>query len=126
MKSKIFKIIWIISLVMPIIAYLIVNKKSYDVYNSINYLALIILEIINILFGIFLFLKKENKMLYIIYVIFIIITLIIPIYHNGNLYAPTGPGSELMGVAFKERYLNIYGINIIGLTEYMPIQMKEF
>ena len=116
MKNKIFKIIWIIGIISSVITFLIiniVNRNNYEIYNTTNYLTLIILEIINLTFGILLFKKTDSKLLYIIYSVFIIITLLIPIYHNGNTYVPTGPRSELMGIAFKERYINMYGINII-------------
>ncbi len=116
MKNKIFKIIWIIGIISSVITFFvinIVNRNYYEIYNTTNYLVLMILEIINFVLGILLFKKSDSKLLYIIYTIFIIITLLIPIYHNGNTYAPTGPGSEFMGIAFKERYINMYGINII-------------
>ena len=116
MKNNIIKIIWCISIIIEVIVFIMVNfvyKDTYEIYNSTNYLLLIIIEIINIIFGILLFKKSESKLVFILYTIFIIITLFIPIYHNGNTYAPTGPDSYLMGLAFEERYLNIYGINII-------------
>ena len=121
MKNKIFKTIWIIGIISSVITFFIINiinKNNYEIYNTTNYLMLIILEIINFIFGILLFKKSDSKLLYIIYTIFIIITLLIPIYHNGNTYAPVGLGSELMGIAFKERYINMYGINIIKFIKY--------
>lgn len=129
MKNKIFKIIWIISFIIPTITFLIVNiikKGTYEVYYSTNYLVLIIFGIINIIFGILLFKKEVKNLILMLYIIFIIITLFTPVYHNVNTYAPTGPRSELMGLAFNERYLNAYGININKLTSYMPIFMKNF
>ena len=129
MKNKIFKILWIISLLIPIITFLFVNiikRKTYQIYNSTNYLGLIIYFILNILFGFLFFKNYKNKIIYILYITFIIFTLCVPIYHNGNMYAPTGPRSNLMGVAFQERYLNVYGINIIRLTSNMPIAIKDF
>ena len=115
MKNKLFKILWCISIIVAIIVFIIVGivrKNSYDVYNSINYILLAIIEIINLLFGFLFFKKTENKIVYGFYIIFIVITLLIPIYHNGYTYAPTGPRSYLMGLALKAKYLNIYGINI--------------
>ena len=115
MKNKLFKILWCISIIVAIIVFVIVGivrKNSYDVYNSINYILLAIIEIINLLFGFLFFKKTENKIVYGFYIIFIIITLLIPIYHNGYTYAPTGPRSYLMGLALEAKYLNIYGINI--------------
>lgn len=120
MKNKIFKIIWYISIIIEVIVFIAVNfvyKDTYKIYNSTNYLLLIIIEVINIIFGILLFKKSESKLVFILYTIFIIITLFIPIYHNGNTYAPTGPKSYLMGLAFEDRYLNIYGINIVRLIK---------
>lgn len=66
-----------------------------------------------------LFFRKNNttKSYMIIYLIFILIIFFIPIYHNENSYPPTGPNSNVMGLAFKERYLNIYGVNIIKIIE---------
>lgn len=121
-KNKLFKIMWIISMIVEILVFIMVNfiyKNTYEVYNSTNYLALAAIELINIIFGILLFNKKNNKLIKILYIVFIIITFFIPIYHNGDTYAPTGPGSELMGLAFKERYLNVYGINIIRIFEFI-------
>jgi len=116
MKKNIFKIIWIISLIIEIIVFIKVDfvyKDTYEIYNSTNYVVLLIIEIINVIFGVLLFKNKENKLIYVLYVIFAIIIVFIPIYHNGNTNAPTGPDSYLMGLAFEERYLDVYGINII-------------
>ncbi len=115
MKNKLFKILWCISIIVAIIVFVIVGivrKNSYDVYNSINYILLAIIEIINLLFGFLFFKKTENKIVYVFYIIFIGITLLIPIYHIGYTYAPTVPRSYLMGLALEAKYLNIYGINI--------------
>ena len=92
MKNKLFKIMWIISMIIEILVFIMVNfiyKNTYEVYNSTNYLALAVIELINIIFGILLFNKKDNKLIKILYIVFIIITFLIPIYHNGNTYAPT-------------------------------------
>lgn len=120
MKNKIFKVIWCVSIIIEVIVFIIVNfvyKDTYEVYNSTNYLVLVIIETVNIIFGILLFKKSESKLVFILYTLFILITLFIPIYHNGNTYAPTGPKSYLMGVAFEERYLNVYGINIVRIIK---------
>ena len=120
MKKTILKIFWLVNIIIEVVIFLIVNfayKDTYEVYNSTNYLVLIIIEIVNIIFGILLLRKSESKIVFILYIIFVIITLFIPIYHNGNTYAPTGQDSHLMGLAFKERFLNIYGINIIKLIK---------
>ena len=129
MKNKIFKIAWTISFIIPIITFIIVNiikKNTYEVYESTNFLLLIIFTIINITFGVLLFKNNVKNLIYILYIVFIITTLFLPIYHIGNTYAPTGLRSEFMGLAFDERYLNIYGINIIKFTSYIPIFMKKF
>ncbi len=104
-------------MIVEVLVFIMVNfiyKNTYDIYNSTNYLALAVIELINVTFGILLFNKKNNKLIKTLYIIFIIFIFFIPIYHNGNTYAPTGPGSEFMGLALKERYLNVYGINIIN------------
>lgn len=127
-EKKVLKCIWSITFIITIITYLIVNiinKNSYEVYNSTNYFALITFEIINIIFGIVIFSNSTKRIISILFIVFIIITLCVPIYHNANTYAPTGPGSELMGLAIKERYLNIYGINIINLISHMPVVLKD-
>lgn len=64
MKDKIFKIICIINILMAIIVFILVDFVLYkDIamkYDSTNYLALIIIEVINIIFGILL-LEKVRK-----------------------------------------------------------------
>ena len=122
MKNKIFKVIWILSLLVQIAVFVLVTivfKNSYDVANVTNFIALAVIEVINIILGILLFLKKDNKAIYVFYIIFVIISLLIPIYHNGNYMAPSGQGRELMGVAYNERFLNIYGINIVRLIDFI-------
>ena len=57
--------------------------------------------------------KKKIFMFFIL--IFIIVSILIPIYHVEYTYAPTGPGSEFMGLALKKEIINIYGIDISGL-----------
>ena len=116
MKNKIFKIIWIISLIIELLVLIIkfFNKNTYETFN-ISYLPFAIVELINILFGILLFKKDNNKLIKVLYIVYIIITFFIPTYQIGKTYAPTGPGSERMGLAYEEKNLNVYGINIIGL-----------
>lgn len=118
--NKLLKIIWGLSVIIEIIVFIgtnIILKDTYEVYNSTNYLALIIIEIINIIFVVLLFKKSDSKLVHVLYIIFIIITLFVPIYHNANTYIPAELGSELMGLAIKERYLNIYGINILKIIK---------
>ena len=118
-NGKVLKIVWLISFIISIVVFVmtaIVLSDTYEIYNETYYLPLLIIEIINIIFGVLFFRKnKITKSYVIIYLILILITFFIPIYHNGNTYAPTGPNSHLMGLAFNERYLNIYGINIIKI-----------
>ena len=55
MKNKLFKIMWIISMIIEILVFIMVNfiyKNTYEVYNSTNYLALAVIELINIIFSI--------------------------------------------------------------------------
>lgn len=122
-NGKVLKIVWLISFIISIVVFVmtaIVLSDTYEIYNETYYLPLLIIEIINIIFGVLFFRKnKITKSYVIIYLIFILITFFIPIYHNGNTYAPTGPNSHLMGLAFNERYLNIYGINIIKIINIL-------
>ena len=79
MKNKLFKIMLIISMIIEILVFIMVNfiyKNTYEVYNSTNYLALAVIELINIIFGILLFNKKNNKLIKILYIVFIIITFV--------------------------------------------------
>ncbi len=118
MKKNVFKIIWIVCFIIEVVVFIMVNtvlKKGADVFFSIHIVPLIIIEIINIVFGILLLLKKDNKVIHILFIIFIIILFFIPIYHIGNTFAPTGVGGRLMGIGLHERLLNVYGINIIKL-----------
>ena len=125
MKDKIFKIICIINILMAIIVFILVDFVLYkDIamkYDSTNYLALIIIEVINIIFGILLFRKGKKKLIHILYIAFIIIIIFIPIYHNGYYFAPTGPNSYLMGLAFNDNYLDVYGINLKQATENLML-----
>lgn len=113
---KALKIVWIISFIISIVVFIIttiVLSATYETYNEIYYLPLIIIELINIIFGVLFF--RENKITktyVIIYLIFVLITFFIPTYHNKTTYAPTGPNSYLMGLAFEEKYLSICGIDI--------------
>lgn len=118
MKNKIFKMIWSISVIIEIIVFIMRDFVYKDeILDSTNYLLLIIIEIINIIFGILLFKKRENKLIYILYIVFVVITLFIPIYNIGTTYAPTGPGRELMGLCVEYRDVNIYDIDIIKIIK---------
>lgn len=113
MKKEIFlKIISIILVVIPICCIILVQIMFDEKY--INYLLFAILELINILFMLKILKGKKsitNKFI-VLYAIYIIISILIPVY-NGTIYvAPTGPGSELMGLGLKAFRLDIYGINL--------------
>lgn len=121
-NNKIIKSISILFIIVPLCMFIIFNviiKDSFDVYNSTNYIAFTIIELLNIFFSIIIFRSKEqiNKLLIIIFIIYIIITFFIPVYHLGHTYAPTGPGSELMGLALKQNYRDIYGMDITELVQ---------
>lgn len=122
-NGKVLKRVWLISFIISIVVFVmttIVLSDTHEIYNETYYLPLLIIEIINIIFGVLFFRKnKITKACVIIYLIFILITFLIPIYHNGNTYAPTGSNRQLIGLAFNERYLNIYGINIIKIIDIL-------
>lgn len=40
------------------------------------------------------------------------ITVLIPVFHTGSTYAPEEPYAYLMGVGLREKYIDIYGIDI--------------
>lgn len=119
------KILLIIMTVVPliIIIFNIILKNSFSVYNSTNFILFSIIELINIMLLIkFVILKKDiGKKTIILITIYLIITLLIPIFHTSSIYSPEGPDSYLMGVALKENYRDIYGINI---TYFVKIFMN--
>lgn len=123
-KDIILKIACIVFIVMSVYIFVRTNimfvSSIYDGYTETYYIPLIAIEIINIVFGVLFFRTKEitNKHM-IIYLLFLLIIFCIPIYHNGYTYAPTGPDSYLMGLAFEERYLDIYGLNISELVKFL-------
>lgn len=121
-NNKIIKSISILFIIVPLCMFIIFNvilKDSFDVYNSTNYIAFTIIELLNIVFSIIIFRSEEqiNKLLIIIFIIYIIITFLIPVYHLGHTYAHTGSGSELMGLALKQNYRDIYGVDITELVQ---------
>lgn len=122
-KDIVLKIACIIFVLISIGVFVktnIILSDTYDLYNETYYLQLIVIEVINIIFGLLFFRTKKITNKYIItYLVFLLIIFCIPIYHNGNTYAPTGPNSYLMGLAVDERYLNIYGINIIEFVNIL-------
>ena len=111
------KILLILMTVVPLILIIIFNiilKNAFSVYNSTNFILFLIIELINIMLLIkFVVLKKDiSKKTIILITIYLIITALIPIFHTGSTYAPEGPDAYLMGVALKENYRDIYGIDI--------------
>lgn len=111
-KEKFLKIISIILVVIPICCIILVQIMFDEKY--INYLLFAILELINILFMLKIHKGKKsitNKFT-VFYVIYIIISILIPAYIGVTYVAPTGPGSELMGLGRKAFRLDIYGINL--------------
>ncbi len=114
---KVLKILLILMTVIPLILIIIFNiilKNAFAVYNSTNFILFLIIELINIMLLIkFVVLKKDiSKKTIILITIYLIITALIPIFHTGSTYAPEGPDAYLMGVALKENYRDIYGIDI--------------
>ena len=76
-NDKVLKIVWTINFIISIIAFVMVTivlSDTYEIYNETYYLPLLIIEIINIIFGV-LFFRKNNttKSYMIIYLIFILI-----------------------------------------------------
>ena len=116
--NNIFKIIGIVSIIVPIPVILFFIKPytllSNEAYYNINYIFLIGIEIINIVTTIIIFIKKEKlkKCFIIIYCLYIIISALIPIYHIQETRAPTDGPVDLMGLAVVDMYWNIYGIDI--------------
>ena len=108
---KVLKILLILMTVIPLILIIIFNiilKNAFAVYNSTNFILFLIIELINIIILIkFVVLKKDiSKKTIILITIYLIITVLIPVFHTGSTYA------YLMGVALREKYIDIYGIDI--------------
>ena len=109
--SRIVKVLLILMTIIPIILIInfnIILKNAYDVYNSTNFILFFIIELINIIILIkFVVLKKDiSKKTIILITIYLIITVLIPVFHTGSTYA------YLMGVGLREKYIDIYGIDI--------------
>ncbi len=121
-KNIILKIVCIIFIVISVYVFIRTNfmfvSSIYDGYTETYYITLITIEIINIIFGVLFFRtnKITNKHI-ITYLAFLLLILCIPVYYQGRTCLPTGPDSYLMGVAFEEKYLDIYGLNISKLVE---------
>ena len=108
---KVLKILLILMTVIPLILIIIFNiilKNAFAVYNSTNFILFLIIELINIMLLIkFVVLKKDiSKKTIILITIYLIITVLIPVFHTGSTDA------YLMGVGLREKYIDIYGIDI--------------
>lgn len=56
-------------------------------------------------------------MFLVIIMCYLIISIFVPIYKKGSLVAPTGPGSELIGIGVEWSYRDIYGIDITSIVD---------
>ncbi len=118
MKKNIIKILSVLLVIIPMIVFLNISSLDEEKVKNINIIVLSIFEIINI--GIMIYclaVDNKNKVIMAIIFFFIIISIFIPIYDIRYTYAPTGPGSELMGLALKEEKRDMYGIDIKGFLE---------
>jgi len=112
----IIRILSILLCIIPICVFVYfetIGQTMFDTYSS-NKILIIILELINL--GIALLVVKNKDKLGIKYIIILILYLMviipIPCYNMSRTYAPTGPKSEYMGLAFKRTYRDIFGINL--------------
>lgn len=126
MKSKstivIMKIVLVFLIILPLIIYVLLNmilKNKFNIYLTTNYLFFIIIETINLIIAIFFFVRKINltKKFILFFCCYFILSMLIPVYHTGYTHAPTGPGSERMGITLKENHRNIYGLDITNLVK---------
>ena len=103
------KILWtIIFFEEIVVAYFFINKVQI-------FYSLIIILIINVIFGFLI--KKPNKLISILFILYLMILFFVPIYNTSYTYAPTGPNSHLMGLAYAEEIRNIYGVNIAKIVK---------
>ena len=120
--KKFFQLISILFVIAPICMLLLFNvslKDRFDSYNITNYIIFSVIEILNIVFVIIFFVSKEKirKLLIVLYIAYLIVTFLIPVFHLGYTYPPTGPNSELMGLCFEEEYRDVYGVDITELEK---------
>ena len=117
MKTKtIIKIIWILVCIIPICVFAYfetIGEAKFDTVSS-NKMLIIILELINLGIALLLFKSKGklSKKYIIILIIYLAIIVLIPCYNLTKTYAPSGPKSELMGLALERMYKNLFGINL--------------
>ena len=97
----------------------VILTGSSDSFYSTNYIAFAVIEILNIVFAIVIFISKDNirKPLLVLYIVYSFVTFPVPVFYIERTYAPTGPNSELMGIALDKEYRDIYGVDITGLAE---------
>ena len=120
--NRVFRIISLALVIVPIIMLLLFNvilTGSSDSFYSTNYIAFAVIEILNIVFAIVIFISKDNirKPLLVLYIVYSFVTFPVPVFYIERTYAPTGPNSELMGIALDKEYRDIYGVDITGLAE---------
>ena len=120
--KKFFQLISILFVIAPICMLLLFNvilKDRFDSYNITNYIIFSVIEILNIVFVIIFFISKEKirKLLIVLYIAYLIVSFLIPVFHLGYTYPPTGPNSELMGLCFEEEYRDVYGVDITELEK---------
>ena len=120
--NRLFRFISIALVIVPICMLLLFNvilKDSFDTYCSTNFILFSVIEILNIVFAIVIFKSKDNirKPLLVLYIVYSFVTFPVPVFYIERTYAPTGPNSELMGIALDKEYRDIYGVDITGLAE---------
>ena len=113
-QNKILKVITMLNLIIPIIVLIFFQNKATIVPCLTSYNKVLIIELINLIFIIYLFkVKKYNKVVILLFLLYIIIIAMIPVHIYQEAVAPTGPFSYLMGLALGEKhYYNLYGIEI--------------
>lgn len=120
--TKIIRIVSIVFAVVPVcmlLLFKVILKNYFDSFNITNYILFLIIEILNIIFAIIFFLSKDKirKPLLALFIAYLIVTFLVPVYHLGRTFSPTGPDSYLMGLAFNEDYRDIYGVDITKLVK---------
>ena len=117
MKIKtIIKVIAVLVCIIPICVFAYfetIEQAVFYTYSS-NKILIIILELINIGIALLVF-KNKGKLsekYVIVLIIYLIIIALIPCYNMSRTYAPTGPKSELMGLALERNYRDLFGINL--------------
>lgn len=114
--KKVVRIISIVLCIIPICVFIYfetMGQKMFDIYSS-NKILLLILELLNIVVTFFIFKKRDklNSKIYVVLIIYLIIIAMIPCYNTSKTYAPTGPQSELMGLALERHLRDMFGIKL--------------